>query len=382
MSIKRELLSKTKLEFYNEIKKYQQTLKPTKELEGYAASSIVGEKNYPYLSIHNIQTEDKKAGYKNTAEIVKKDYSDIFKFKAKNILGTTNKEHIRKVDDKIKKEIEDIYKAKNDPNFTTEFEKELKFDKVLVNKVSGIMGSKNPLQKLQTNENAQTSKQVEKYTQEDIKSKEAIISLYEKGTNEHQIINLLALGSFGINMNKKLVPTRWAITAYDKCIENYLHQKLTQFKIINEFQIFQSYNKGNTFLIILIPNNQSFENIEWFGQKLCDYSSFENKLDKEEPETAGGFYASKVAVSEHLMEIKKQASILCIRLIEDYDLPLGVVLVRESIRDAMKNKIFSCSNEKEMIEFLHTKNKVFEKLYLESRTLRENKNQKKLREFF
>ena len=56
---KKDLLSKTKLEFYNEIKKYQQEFKPSKEIEGYASAAIVGEKNYPNLKVYNISNEKK-----------------------------------------------------------------------------------------------------------------------------------------------------------------------------------------------------------------------------------------------------------------------------------------------------------------------------------
>ena len=138
-----------------------------------------------------------------SAEVVKKDYFDIFRLKAKNILGSTDNSHIRKVDSRIKKEISDIYKSKSEIEFTSEFEKELKFDKVVLNKVSGIVGSKNPLLSLLANENTKTSKQIEKYTEHDVKAKDALVSLYERGINESQIIHLLSLGEFGISVNRK-----------------------------------------------------------------------------------------------------------------------------------------------------------------------------------
>jgi len=48
---KKKYLNKTKIEFYKEIKKYQLEFKPSKEVEGFASTAIVGEKNYPNLKI-------------------------------------------------------------------------------------------------------------------------------------------------------------------------------------------------------------------------------------------------------------------------------------------------------------------------------------------
>jgi len=383
MNAKKSFLNKTKLEFYKEIKKYQQELKPTKEIEGFASSAIVGEKNYPNLKVHNISNDNINNSFFKTSDIVKSNYSDIIKLKAKNILGSTQSLNIKKTNEKIREELENIYKSKKEIEFSSKFENELKFDKILTSKVSGIMGSKNELLSINPNENTTTSNKIEKYITKDIKSKEAIISLYEKGVNEHQIMNLLALGSFGININKKLVPTKWAISAYDQTIEKYLYSKIIKYNTINNYEIYHSNDKGNEFIIILIPDTFSAEVIEAFDNTIeSDFVNFDNKFKKLEPETAGGFYATKFGIFENLNERKKQASFISIRIIENYDIPLGVVFVREKVRDAMKNKIFKSSNEKEIKEFLLKKYKNHFILFQNSKLLKEKIKQTKLKEFF
>ncbi|MFW6285809.1 MAG: hypothetical protein ACOC16_01410 [Nanoarchaeota archaeon] len=57
---KKDILLKTKLDFYKEIKKQQENFKPTKELEGYGVSSIVGERDYPTPKVYNVQSQNKK----------------------------------------------------------------------------------------------------------------------------------------------------------------------------------------------------------------------------------------------------------------------------------------------------------------------------------
>lgn len=383
-SNKKKLLSKTREAFYQELKKAQNSFTPSKELQGYGGSAIVGEKNYPYLSTHNISNEDKTSSYKYTSELVKKPYEEIFKSKAKNILGSTNPLYVKKPKERILDELSSIYKAKNITQFSSEFDKEIKFTKLVTNKVAGIMGSKNNLIKLESTQNTSTSKQIEKYTSEDIKAKEAIISLYEKGINEHQIINILALGGFGIDINKKLVPTKWSISAYDQTIERYLHKKILDYQVIQDYEIYCYEDKGNFFYILLLPEVFTGEVVEaWDNIVERDYVSIDNKLHKSEPETAGGFWATKCGVHEFLHKRKKQAAYISLRYIKDYEIPLGVVFVRECIRQALsRGPVFKGSDMRELEEFLKIKSFIHYNYFLESTTLKELKKQKKLSEFF
>ena len=380
---KRDFLNKTKKDFYEEIKKYQKSLKPTKEIEGFAGSSIVGEKNYPNIKIHNISNENKNNHYMKTSEIVKRDYSDIIKAKARNILGSTESINIRKSDEKIKKEIEDIYKSKNEVNFTSKFQNELKFNKIILNKFSGIVGNKNEITNIESNENTKTSKKIEKYTLGDIKAKNAVIDLYEKGTNEHQIINLLSIGSFGKQINKKLVPTRWAITTYDKIIEEFLFKKIYNNKIDNFYRLFYSIDKGNEFLILTLPDNIKGTIIEKFSiNKEIDSFNDYNKLDKKEPMTAGGYYSTKLSIFEHLHKSKRQSSFISSRIIKEYDIPLGVVFVREMVRKAMKTQILKSNSFEEVKEFINLNYSNHLNDIINSKTIKQHNSQKKLSNFF
>jgi len=380
---RREVLSKTKLEFYKQIKLYQKTLKPTKEIEGIGSAPIVGEKNYPQLKIHNVSTEDKNNSFFKSSNIVKQDYKDIFKTKAKNILGSTQESHIKKTTQRINEEIVNIYKSKTEIEFNSKFENELKFNKILTNKVSGIMGTKNELQSLEATQNTTTSKQIEKYSEGDTKAKEAIIRLYEKGTNEHQIIHLLALGVFGIQINKKLVPSRWAITAYDQTIEKYLHKKIIKYNAINKFEVYYYKNKSDTHINILLPDTYHGEHFEdWEGITKPDYFNNDNKLSTSEPNNAGGYFATKIALNEFLDKRKKQSAAIMIRVIRKYDVPLGVVFVRECVRESFKNKVFETNNFKELQEYIKEKFPVHYPHLMNSKVLKEQKRQTKLNKFF
>jgi len=159
-----------------------------------------------------------------------------------------------------------------------------------------------------------------------------------------------------------------------------------KFKPIEKYEVYFKEDKGNSFVIVLIPDFFSLEVVEsWFdsGRAVVerDYVGCDNVLHKKEPETAGGFYATKIGIFERLVARKRSASIISIRLINEYDVPLGVVLIREFVREAMKKPIFSYSNEDELKKFLFDKYKGHFEHYLKSQVLSERKKQKSLGEF-
>ena len=378
---KREFLNKTKKQFYQEVKKYQQKLPISKEIEGFPSNAIVGEKGYPNLRVHSSSNPSKEGSFFNNSESVKKDYQEILPTKARNILGSTHNLNIKKVDDKIKKEIEDVYKSRKPVQIHSKFEKEIRFNNFLINPTNGIIGSRNPLENLYATENTKTSKVLEKHTGNEIKAQKSLIDLYEKGINESQIINLFSFGSFGTSINEKLVPSRWAISGYDSTIENHLFNKIKEYPITNKYKVYGYSDKGNFFLIILFPTLYYSSVIEKFpGAVKEDFTNSYNRLDKKEPATSGGYWATKLAVLEKLREMKRQASFISIRIIRDYDLPLGVIFVRETVRETMKREIFSTNSEEELIDFLKNFN---EELFLFTNSkFNKERNRKTLNEFF
>ncbi len=383
VNLKKEYLSETKKKFYDELKSYSLNLKASKEIEGFPANSIIGEKNYPNLKIHSISNENLESVYKNNSNLVKLNYDKIIKIKARNIFGSSNNINVKDLNFRIKEELADIYKAKNMINFVSKFDKEIKFNCFANSKDFGILGSKNELLSIETIGNVSVSKNIEKYTNDDIKSKKAIIDLYEKSYNEHQIINLLSLGEFGHSLNKKLMPTKWAISAFDKTIEKHLYLKLIKNKLLEKFEIFSYFDKGNFFLIILIPDYFQAQIIEtWSNIVESDYVSFDNKLDYLDIKTAGAFYATKLGVFENLCFRKKQSAFISLRVIKDYEIPLGLVFVRECIRETMKNKIFESSDLEEIKNFLLEKFPKYYNLIIDSKLFLNIFKQKKLNLYF
>ena len=122
----KKIINRTKHEFFKQVKAYQKKLKPTKEIEGFGSAPIVGEKNYPFLQIHNSSNEDKKNNFMNANKIVKQGYKEIFHLKAKNILGSTQNTYVKQTTDRVNNEIIDIYKSRKVVEFNSTFETEIK----------------------------------------------------------------------------------------------------------------------------------------------------------------------------------------------------------------------------------------------------------------
>ncbi len=67
------------------------------------------------------------------------------------------------------------------------------------------------------------------YSDVDFKANEALKYLYAKGFDEHFLSRLLSVGGAGVKFERKLVPTRWSITAVDDLVGR---------KVISEIQDF------------------------------------------------------------------------------------------------------------------------------------------------
>jgi len=185
----------------------------------------------------------------------------------------------------------------------------------------------------------------------DLKAVDAVAELYRENVLVTQIQKAFSLGMLGMGKNRRLVPTRWSITAVDSIIAQELVERIKQFGTIDEYRVYTFNNLDNRFVAILAPENWSYEWIEaWYPgttwnpnrwandpAMLGDWEPYQGRTTY--PEVGGCYYSCKLAVAEMLEQEKKQASALVLREIHPgYILPVGVWNVRESMREAMKAK--------------------------------------------
>jgi len=183
-------------------------------------------------------------------------------------------------------------------------------------------------------------KSIEKvYYDTDLKAEDAVMKLYNSGIEISKIQKCFSIGMFG--KERKLVPTKWSITATDQIISSQILDSILDFDIIDQFQVFHFAHLGNLFSVILFPHRWLFEMQEaWHNNDSVGFGSdHENaKGIDHPPEIAGAYFAGKLAVTEYLQKIQKQSGVIIFREIQpDYAVPVGVWQVREGIREAMKS---------------------------------------------
>jgi hypothetical protein len=176
----------------------------------------------------------------------------------------------------------------------------------------------------------------------DLRASDAIIDLYDRGVETSRIQRVLSIGMLGLKKGRKLVPTRWSITATDDIISKRLVQKIEENESIDLFEVTRYSHLSNYYSVILLPDDVwSFEMTEtWHtsdGQvgTGADYEDARG-LDHY-PIIAGAYFAARLAVAEHLSRRRQKAAALVIREIHpEYVMPLGVWQIREGVREALK----------------------------------------------
>ena len=182
-------------------------------------------------------------------------------------------------------------------------------------------------------------KSIEKtYYDKDLKAQDAVLNLYNSGIEISKIQKCFSIGMLG--QKRKLVPTKWSITATDDIICKSLTDEILNYSLIDSCKVFFYAHLGNIFTIVLFPHRWIYEMIEaWHSNGILGFGS-----DSEDargidhpPAIAGAYFAAKLGVLEYLAKTKTQAGVVILREIRpEYAIPVGVWQVREGIREAMK----------------------------------------------
>ena len=196
------------------------------------------------------------------------------------------------------------------------------------------------------------------YYDDDQLAVEGIAELYREGIEVSRIQKILSLGMLGIQKQRKIVPTRWSITAVDDTLSKRLLSTVKHYPPIDKYQVYLYNYLDNVYAAILSPRNWEFEWIEaWFpGTAWNETGAVPAMMGDHEPyegrttyaAVGGCYYSCRLAAAEALHRQQRQAAALVLREIRPgYILPVGVWNVRESVRAALRTKpqIFDSFNE-------------------------------------
>lgn len=216
------------------------------------------------------------------------------------------------------------------------------------------MGPYAQLQKLSITSNPRIPTKVQKlYDDTDVLAQEAVTKLYHHG-GENTLSRMLSVGVFG--KQRKLVPTRWSITATDDMLANHFLNKVREQHVGDYGAHFGGY-LGNYYLLLFFPEHWRYELFELYAKPgpvleySTDYEEFEGRKTYAE-NCAGGYYTVRMALAEHLAKQKQQNGVLAIRFItDDYVLPLGVWVTREATRKALEHKPIAFSSKELLLSY-------------------------------
>ena len=201
-------------------------------------------------------------------------------------------------------------------------------------------GPSAPLERLEV-ENSRWDHHLEKaYYDDDLLAADAVGRLHERGLPFSSIEKAFSLGSFGIGKRRRLVPTRWAITACDSTLARRLLHNVRACEPIDSVQVREFSSLNNYYAVLLLPTAWQYEWMEAFlrilGREELIFSDYENNGGKKGYSRVGGcYYSCKMAVLEALAREKKQAGAIVLREAYPGYVPLGVFNVRENVRNAM-----------------------------------------------
>ncbi len=203
------------------------------------------------------------------------------------------------------------------------------------------------------------------YSDTDLKAVPAVLELYSKGVLETKIQRAFSVGAFGIEKNRRLVPTRWSITAVDDIISKNLMNQVREFPEISEYRLYESRYLDNLFEVLMIPREWSYEAIEaWYpgtvwnpdGKQAVMFGDWEGYDGRTTYAEIGGcYYAARLAVCDQLVRERRQATVVVLREAHPgYIMPVGVWQVRENVRNAMKQKPLIYNSLKEALQRIAT----------------------------
>lgn len=360
-----------------------------KDYFGEAPNIFVGRAGYPKVNVGFLNTKkyDEHDAPKTWAE---KEYSiqNVID-KRTELINSTFKANVKGFNDKLLDMSQEVSQSQKAVDVEVNLTKIPKFD-INFNQDIAPHGTNVNLAKIQITENVKIPRKIDKVVSDnELKSISAINYLRKHEFDEHALTKLLSVGNLGVKKDRKLVPTRWAITAVDDAMGKGAYKKLVDYPIFNNHMAYFGGHIGNFFCILIFPDVWGYELFEMHIKHqgyTTDVEGFDGRKSYAH-ETAGGYYASRLPILELFEKQKRQGTCVVLRFItDDYWAPLGVWVVREAVRKALQTKPLVFDSRELMIEYSKKlAKKKFQyninTILSNSKLLKEKKEQKKLWEF-
>ncbi|MBD3388713.1 MAG: hypothetical protein GF416_06565 [Candidatus Altiarchaeales archaeon] len=335
------------------------------EMFGPSPSVFVGWKDYPNVYVGPMTSLDEEAErLDNPGSWYGLGFDDIIRMRSLMVRGKQKRpvsdrtrftEKMRELALSVRPvDVETHYKRK--PHFSMSF-----------SPVSQPMGASGDVRRFHVTENPVIPRKVDYVVSDELRSVDQVRNLFDKNFDVYYLTNVLASGSLGIEDDRKMVPTRWSITAVDDMLGKELMKRIRDYPCVNDFQVYENTYLENHFEILLIPGAWEFEQFEaWSPQTLWTIGQSEHTIVQEHEghggrweyayNEGGGYYAGRFAVLEALHAMRRQARAIVFREIYDsYIMPVGVWEVRENVRKAMESRPTNHATLHQALEDINTR---------------------------
>ncbi len=378
--------------YIDKVKFWKQTIENAKNFTGTSPPSLfVGRAFYPRVFVGLLSPPQHKENaevldspeiwYKQQANI-----SQILNFRGQMIYSRF-RSAVKQPQGKLIETTQEVAMAKNPADIEVELRKQPKF-RMIFDSWAQPVGSPALVESVRLTENPHVESKVDYVTSDnDLKAQNAVSELYRHGLQVSRIQKIFSAGLLGTKLQRKLVPTRWSITAVDDLVGKSIVEKVKDYQEISEFMLFSNEYLGNHYEILLIPGTYQYELIEsWtndFGVPTlsADYERYWLR-ESYATGTHGAFYAGRLAVAEFLEKIKRQAAVLIVREISpEYDIPVGIWQLRETVRGAFNKSYEKFDNLESAVQKICERVRVGNKWKVKSLLLRDLRNQNTLTSF-
>jgi hypothetical protein len=371
-------------------------LMQSEDITGASPPSVfVGRIGYPYVYAGPLvpPVQEDTSLYDMPESWFGKTIDEIVGFRSMLIRGK-HRVHVRKFDEagKIIEKTRELALAVNPVDMEMMLKKKPRGFILLDDEVQPF-GPSAPIRDLRLS-NTRWDQQIEKaYSDTDLKAANAVLELYSKGTLVTKIQRAFSVGAFGLKPNRRLVPTRWSITAVDSILSKDLMEKVKTFPEISEYRVYESHYLDNLFEVLMIPNAWSYEAIEaWYpgtvwnpqGQNIVMFSDWESHEGRTTYADIGGcYYAARLAVCELLLKERRQATVIVLREAHPgYIMPVGVWQVRENVRNAMRQKPFTFNTLDKTLKWIASRFQIpLQKWIMRSELLKNALYQRRITDF-
>lgn len=327
------------------------------DMFGPTGNVFVGSYNYPEVSVGPTMNLENRTT--DPRSLFNKSYEEIIDAGTKTVFG----KRFANVTDRIKGEIREIAMSTRSVDVEARFTKVPEIN-VRFSAVTQPMGATAPLKTLRQADNPKIPKIADEVSEGKIRAVDAVRELTGHGFDNYYVTRVLSVGVLGMEANKRLVPTRWSITATDDMLGKQNMELIRDQQEINDIFVFENEFLHNHFFVCLLPGRWEFENFEAWAPKSVwaaaetrtmiseEYEPYEGRWSYADRQ-AGGYYASRIGVTEFLVKIRKQARVVVMREIDEgYVVPVGVWEVRENVRNAFRNAPIRLESEAELRRFI------------------------------